>query len=186
MTAITERRIVRGCCPLDCPDTCGWEVTVEHGLPASLRGSRDYPFTRGSLCAKIYRYLDHLRQWIAWFTRCDANPVASNPGQAKLRRGLERADLFTDVIDHFQTDTADYADLRLPTAMQPEHADIHDAYGHLYLMCNEPAVAPPGECLPNTPRVHGGWRGANDYRNVRNQRSISAAIKNADDLCLCA
>jgi len=26
--------------------------------------------------------------------------------------------------------------------------------------------------IPNTPRVLGGWRGENDYRNVPNQRSI--------------
>jgi anaerobic selenocysteine-containing dehydrogenase len=34
--------------------------------------------------------------------------------------------------------------------MQPEHADLLYAYGHIYLAWNEPAVAPPGECLPNT------------------------------------
>ncbi len=79
-----------------------------------------------------------------------ANPVASNPDQNKVRRGLEREDLFTVVIDHFQTDTADYADLLLPTTMQPEHRELNSAYGHLYLMWNEPAVPPPGECLPST------------------------------------
>jgi len=79
-----------------------------------------------------------------------ANPVASNPDQNGVRRGLEREDLFTVVIDHFQTDTADYADLLLPTTMQPEHAEMNSAYGHLYLMWNEPAVPPLGECLPST------------------------------------
>jgi anaerobic selenocysteine-containing dehydrogenase len=34
--------------------------------------------------------------------------------------------------------------------MQPEHADLYGAYGHLYLAWNEPAIEPPGECLPNT------------------------------------
>ena len=79
-----------------------------------------------------------------------ANPVASVPDQNKVRRGLAREDLFTVVIDHFQTDTADYADLLLPATMQTEHADLHHAYGHLYLAWNEPAVAPPGECLPHS------------------------------------
>ncbi|CAG0941210.1 thiosulfate reductase / polysulfide reductase chain A [Anaerolineae bacterium] len=79
-----------------------------------------------------------------------ANPVASNPDQNKVRRGLARDDLFTIVVDHFQTDTADYADLLLPTTMQPEHADILNAYGHLYVLRNEPAILPPGECLPST------------------------------------
>ena len=34
--------------------------------------------------------------------------------------------------------------------MQPEHTDLHAAYGHLYVSWNEPAVEPPGECLPNS------------------------------------
>lgn len=79
-----------------------------------------------------------------------ANPVASNPDQNKVRRGLARDDLFTVVVEHFQTDTADYADLILPTTMQPEHADMLNAYGHLYVLWNEPAIPPPGECLPST------------------------------------
>jgi len=79
-----------------------------------------------------------------------SNPVASVPDQGKVRRGLAREDLFTVVVDNFQTDTADYADLLLPGTMQTEHADLHYAYGHLYLNWNEPAVAPPGECLPHT------------------------------------
>jgi anaerobic selenocysteine-containing dehydrogenase len=79
-----------------------------------------------------------------------SNPAASVPDQHKVRRGLGRQDLFTVVIDHFQTDTADWADLVLPATMQIEHADLHQAYGHAYLAWNEPAVAPPGECLPNS------------------------------------
>jgi anaerobic selenocysteine-containing dehydrogenase len=54
------------------------------------------------------------------------------------------------VIDHFQTDTADFADLLLPATMQTEHADLHNSYGHAYLAWNAPAVAAPGECLSNS------------------------------------
>ena len=79
-----------------------------------------------------------------------SNPVASVPDQNKVRRALARQDLFTVVVDNFQTDTADYADLLLPGTMQTEHADLHHAYGHIYLSWNEPAVPPPGECLPHT------------------------------------
>ena len=80
----------------------------------------------------------------------DANPAASVPDQNKVRRGLAREDLFTVVVEHFQTDTADFADILLPATMQTEHADLHIAYGHCYVAWNEPAVAPPGECLPNS------------------------------------
>lgn len=34
--------------------------------------------------------------------------------------------------------------------MQTEHAGLHIAYGHLCVAWNEPAVPPPGECLPNS------------------------------------
>jgi anaerobic selenocysteine-containing dehydrogenase len=79
-----------------------------------------------------------------------ANPAASSPQQETLRRGLSREDLFTVVIENFATDTVDYADIVLPSTMQTEHADIHNAFGHMYLQWNEPAVAPAGECLPHS------------------------------------
>jgi anaerobic selenocysteine-containing dehydrogenase len=76
-----------------------------------------------------------------------ANPAGSNPDQTRVRRGLAREDLFTVVLEHFLTDTTDYADIVLPATMQTEHLDVLAGYGHLYLVWNEPAVAPPGECL---------------------------------------
>jgi anaerobic selenocysteine-containing dehydrogenase len=79
-----------------------------------------------------------------------ANPVTSAPHQNLIRGGLAREDLFTVVLEHFRTDTVDYADLVLPATMQTEHADLHTGYGHLYLAWNTPAVAPPGECLSTT------------------------------------
>ncbi|WP_425547311.1 molybdopterin-containing oxidoreductase family protein [Actinomadura vinacea] len=79
-----------------------------------------------------------------------ANPAGSTPHQNKVRAGLAREDLFTVVLERFPTDTTDYADIVLPATMQHEHADLHEGYGHLYLAWNEPAVAPPGECLPTT------------------------------------
>ncbi|MEV0465435.1 molybdopterin oxidoreductase family protein [Nocardia tengchongensis] len=79
-----------------------------------------------------------------------ANPVGSNPDQRRVIEGLSRADLFTVVLEHFPTDTVDYADIVLPATMQPEHLDVLAAYGNLYLVWNEPAVPPPGDCLPTT------------------------------------
>jgi anaerobic selenocysteine-containing dehydrogenase len=79
-----------------------------------------------------------------------SNPAVSVPHQTKVLRGLARDDLFTVVADHFLTDTARYADVVLPATMAHEHRDLLIAYGHLYLAWNEPAAAPPGECLPAT------------------------------------
>jgi anaerobic selenocysteine-containing dehydrogenase len=78
------------------------------------------------------------------------NPVAVCPDSAKVIAGFSREDLFTVVMDHFQTDTADYADIVLPATTQLEHYDVHKAYGHLYLLGNSPAIAPVGESLPNS------------------------------------
>lgn len=80
----------------------------------------------------------------------NANPVAVAPESAKVAQGFAREDLFTVVLEHFQTDTADYADIVLPATTQLEHVDIHATYGHLYMMANNAAIAPLGEAKPNT------------------------------------
>ncbi len=78
------------------------------------------------------------------------NPVAVCPDSEKVIAGFSREDLFTVVMDHFQTDTADYADIVLPATTQLEHWDVHKSYGHLYVLANNPAIAPVGESLPNS------------------------------------
>src|SRR5438128_2113081 len=78
------------------------------------------------------------------------NPVAVCPDSEKVIAGFSREDLFTVVMDHFQTDTADYADIVLPATTQLEHYDVHKSYGHLYVLGNNPAIAPVGESLPNS------------------------------------
>ena len=78
------------------------------------------------------------------------NPVAVCPESAKVIAGFSREDLFTVVIDHFQTDTADYADIVLPATTQLEHVDVHKSYGHLYVLANNRAIEPVGESLPNS------------------------------------
>jgi anaerobic selenocysteine-containing dehydrogenase len=80
----------------------------------------------------------------------NSNPGAVAPDRAKVRAGLARADLFTVVLEHFVTDTAQYADWVLPATTQLEHWDVHFAYGHYYVSLNQPSIAPLGESLPNT------------------------------------
>jgi anaerobic selenocysteine-containing dehydrogenase len=78
------------------------------------------------------------------------NPVAVCPDSEKVLAGFRREDLFCVVMDSFITDTADYADLVLPATTQLEHYDVHKSYGHLYVLANNPAIAPVGESLPNS------------------------------------
>lgn len=80
----------------------------------------------------------------------NSNPLAVAPDSDKVMRGFLREDLFTVVLEHFQTDTVDYADIVLPATTQLEHLDAHTSYGHLYMMANNAAIAPMGEAKPNT------------------------------------
>ena len=79
----------------------------------------------------------------------NSNPVAVAPDSAQVVKGFGREDLFTVVLEHFQTDTADYADIILPATTQLEHWDVHAAYGHTDVLLNRPAIAPLGQARSN-------------------------------------
>ena len=57
-------RSVHGACHHDCPDSCGWTVTVDDSGPTpvavKLRGDPDHPFSQGELCPKVNRFLDRV------------------------------------------------------------------------------------------------------------------------------
>jgi anaerobic selenocysteine-containing dehydrogenase len=80
----------------------------------------------------------------------NSNPAAVAPDSNRVRKGLAREDLFTVVLEHFQTDTADYADILLPATTFVEHPDLYKAYGHYYLQWAEPILPASGECRPNS------------------------------------
>lgn len=80
----------------------------------------------------------------------NSNPADVAPDRNAVLRGLAREDLFTVVLEHFQTNTADWADYVLPATTQLEHWDVHFAYGHHYVTLNRPAIEPLGECRPNS------------------------------------
>jgi anaerobic selenocysteine-containing dehydrogenase len=80
----------------------------------------------------------------------NSNPVAVTPDSGKVVLGFAREDLFTVVLEHFRTDTADTADYILPATTQLEHWDIHTTYGHTDVLLNRPAIAPLGQARSNT------------------------------------
>ncbi len=58
-------RTVNGTCHHDCPDSCGWTVTVDdevEGPPVAvkLRGNPAHPYSAGELCPKVNRFLDRV------------------------------------------------------------------------------------------------------------------------------
>lgn len=110
---------------------------------------RDQPAPRTINMSTIGQALLHANPPIEAVVVYNANPLAVAPHTAEVREGFAREDLFTVVIEQFQTDTADYADLLLPATTQLEHFDLHKSYGHRYLVINEPAIEPCGESRSN-------------------------------------
>ncbi len=57
-------RTVHGTCHHDCPDSCGWTVSVDddQGVPVAigLRGDPDHPYSAGELCPKVNRFIDRV------------------------------------------------------------------------------------------------------------------------------
>ena len=51
---------MNGTCHHDCPDSCGWQVTVTDGIAVKLRGNKEHPYSQGELCPKVNRFLDHV------------------------------------------------------------------------------------------------------------------------------
>ena len=105
----------------------------------------------------------------------NSNPVAVAPESAKVVKGFAREDLFTVVLEHFMTDTADHADYVLPATTQLEHWDIHTSYGHTDVVLNRPAIAPLGEAKTNT----------QIFRELALRMGLSNPLLQEDDESLC-
>ncbi|WP_374520947.1 molybdopterin-dependent oxidoreductase [Hydrogenophaga sp.] len=105
----------------------------------------------------------------------NSNPVAVAPDSSKVAQGFQRDNLFTVVLEQFQTDTADMADYVLPATTQLEHWDIHTSYGHTDVLLNRPAIEPLGEARPNT----------EVFRQLARRMGFTDACFNDDDLSLC-
>ena len=53
-------RTIHSVCALDCPDACSLLIDIdEQGRGSRLRGNPEHPVTRGFLCGKVARYLEH-------------------------------------------------------------------------------------------------------------------------------
>jgi len=116
----------------------------------------------------------------------NSNPVAVAPDSERVAAGFAREDLFTIVLEHFQTDTADYADLLLPATTQLEHLDVHKSYGHTHVMANLPAIDPVGQARPNTEIFRGIARamGLTEPALYESDETVAAAAFRWDDAAL--
>lgn len=114
-------------------------VTAPH-----LRSGKKKSFSHMDLAQRLEDPAN-IRALFCW----NINPAASNPEQRRLRDALCREDLFSVVIDLFQTDTADYADILLPAASFLEFDDLVTSYFNLTIAPQVKAQEPIGESLPN-------------------------------------
>ena len=118
---------------------------VDGDYLSGARLSRSPPsFSQMELAARLEDPAD-IQAFLCW----NINPAASSPEQARFRRALMRDDLFTVVVDIFQTDTADYADYVLPAASFLEFDDLVSGYFNLSMSAQAKLQEPLGESLPN-------------------------------------
>ena len=87
--------VVLGTCHHDCPDSCGWVVTVEDGRAVKMRGNPDHPYSRGELCPKVNRFLERV-----YHPERVLHPLirTGSKGEAEFRRASwdEAAELVAD------------------------------------------------------------------------------------------
>lgn len=79
----------------------------------------------------------------------NCNPLMTLPEQEKVRKGLEREDLFTVVFDPVMTDTALYADVVLPATTFLERTELSRGYGAYVLQEAEAVIPPVGQSRAN-------------------------------------
>ena len=56
VASLGTEHVVSTVCPLDCPDSCSLDVTVQDGRITSIDGSALNPVTDGYICAKVRRF----------------------------------------------------------------------------------------------------------------------------------
>lgn len=78
-----------------------------------------------------------------------SNPAVIAPNSNLVKKGLEREDLFLVVHDLFLTETAQYADIILPSTSSYENTDFYTSYWHHYIHLHEPVIEPYGESRSN-------------------------------------
>lgn len=77
------------------------------------------------------------------------NPAVVCPDALRVREGLSSPKRLTVVHDAFLTETAECADVVLPSTLFVEHDDVYPSYGHRHLHRTRAAVKPPGEARSN-------------------------------------
>ena len=95
---------------------------------------------------KIWRYAEQGSIKLLWIS--GTNPAVSLPELARVRKILDKQDLFVVVQDCFMTETAKHADLVLPAAIWGEKTGCFTNVDRTVHISHK-AVEPPGEARPD-------------------------------------
>ena len=98
--------------------------------PAIGRRPRTINMSHHRRCAARRRIAPQFGPRIECRCRLQQQSGGDRAGVGARRARLRGEDLFTVVLEHFLTDTADHADIVLPATTQLEHLDVHGSYGH--------------------------------------------------------
>jgi ferredoxin-nitrate reductase len=91
---------------------------------------------------QLWRYAEQGLISLLWISA--TNPAVSMPELGRVRKILQKKDLFVIVQDAFMTETAKYADVLLPTAIWGEKTGCCTNVARTVHICHK-AIQPPGE-----------------------------------------
>jgi anaerobic selenocysteine-containing dehydrogenase len=126
-----------------------WNKTMIEGLDALDRGTRELDMCLIGAALTGDREALKGGPPVAAMLVQNTNPAVVAPDSTRVRRGLQREDLFLAVHEQFLTDTARHADVVLPATMFMEHDDLYQAGGHTHIQIGPKLIDAPGECRSN-------------------------------------
>jgi formylmethanofuran dehydrogenase subunit B len=103
------------------------------------------------------------------------NPAVTVPDSRRVRAGLSRDDLFLVVHELFLTETAELADVVLPSTAFVEQSDVFRSYGHRVLHYTRRAVRPPAETRSNV----------DAFRAIARKLDLPREVWDVDEESLC-
>src|SRR5262245_970638 len=102
-------------CPLDCPDSCSLDVSVQDGRITTIDGSRQNPVTGGYICAKVRRF-PRLVYGAARLFHPPIRKGAKGSGTFRRASGEEALALVAERLTETRPAGAERPSCRTPTA----------------------------------------------------------------------
>ncbi len=114
----------------------------------------------------------------------NANPFTTNPNVNKLKKVVQKKDVFIVTHDLFPTDTALYSDIVLPAKSFFEYFDIADSYYHDFVSINEKVFDGPGYSNHELAKALSEYFGFKDEELYESEESIAVKVLEGTGLTL--